>query len=88
MLSSHEDGELATQVCRDFQSTTAVVEELECLLQDHLLKDVPSAELDRVSDVGFSKRAWLEHETKALDLLKQIRECRFEIDKNLTLLFM
>lgn len=89
ILESHDgDGsrDLATQVRRQFNFTTAVVEELKCLLEDHLLKDVPSAELDRVSDVEFSKRAWLKHETKALDLLRQVRECRVEIDKNLILL--
>lgn len=89
ILDSHDGDEgrdLATQLRRQFKFTTAIVEELKRLLEDHLLKDVSSAELDRVSDVEFSKRAWLKHETKALDLLRQIRECRVETDKNLDLL--
>ncbi|KAL9100092.1 MAG: hypothetical protein Q9163_004500 [Psora crenata] len=81
-----EDRDLVVRVCRQVKFVTAVVEELRRLLEDHLMQDVPSAGLDRVSDVEYSKRAWLKHQTKSLRLLTEIRGYRVEIDKNLNLL--
>lgn len=81
-----EDRDLVKRICRQVKSTTAVVEDLKRLLEDHLMQDVPSTGLDSVSDVEFSKRAWLMHQTKSLRLLKEIRDYRVEIDKNLNLL--
>ena len=81
-----EGRDLVKTICRQVRFTAAVVDELKRLLEDHLMQDVPSTGLDNVSDVEFSKRAWLKHQTKSRRLLKEIRDYRVEIDKNLSLL--
>ena len=55
-FDENEDRDLVERICRQFELVTAVVEELERLLDDLLMKDVASAGLDRVSDLEFSKR--------------------------------
>ena len=81
-----QDRDLVKRISRQVKFTTAVVEELKRLLEDHLMQDVSATGLDSVSDVEFSKRAWLKHQTKSLRLLKEIRDYRVEMDKNLSLL--
>lgn len=84
-FDENEDRDLVERICRQFELVTAVVEELERLLDDLLMKDVASAGLDRVSDVEFSKRIWLKHQSKCLHLLKEIRDYRVEIGKYVNL---
>lgn len=89
ILDSFDDDEnrdLVKRICRQVKFATTVVKELQHLLEEHLMQDVPSAGLDSVSDIEFSKRAWLKHQTKSLRLFEEIRDYRVEINNNLNLL--
>ncbi|MCJ1348632.1 hypothetical protein MMC31_006864 [Peltigera leucophlebia] len=74
------------QLCNEVKFAATVVKDLQHLLEEHLMQDIPSTGLDSVSDIEFSKRAWLKHQTKSLRLFEEIRDYRVEINNNLNLL--